>query len=319
MKRFATEIARRRLAPRLASSRCTFGSVNNTAIFSTRTLARGHEAKSVLVARIHKFSTAAAPAAAKETIKKKDDSNIFLDNLGKIFLASIAGVIAFIIRSSRSTQTKNTLRDLLEHDSVLDPVEIDELRLANSELSPEVFGKILSDLVDRYPQNTCSYNEFTLTARTTMAGLKGGAFTVQLGHLMDRVVTNVLDKYNKSADDPLPLSLWLTTLSLALYSSVDERIQVLFEVMEKSNSPVSFAQIEDIVGHLQDTCQLPPDTQIVPTETKYPVQTWERGTPDQLVPWEGAEDEVIDLDAFRSILRSKSVCAWGECYQKKKM
>jgi hypothetical protein len=318
MKRFATDIARRRLIPGLASSRYSFGSVNNTAKFSARVLTRSHETKSALAPRARNFSTTTATAAVKET-KKKDDSNIFLDNLGKIFLTAIAGVIGMIMRSSQSTSNKNKVRDLVEKISVLDPVEIDELRMANSELSPEVFRKIIRDLVDRYPEKTCSYNEFTLTTRTTMAQLKGGSFTVQFGHYMDRVVTQVLDKYEKSADDPLPLSLWLTTLSLALSSTVDERIQILFEVTEKLNSPVAFSQVEDIVGCLQDTGQLPPDTQIVPTETKYPVQTWERGTPDQLVPWEGSEKEVVDLDAFRSILRSKSVCAWGECYHKKKM
>lgn len=321
MKRFAADIAKRRLlVPRQVTplSRNYFGSIDKT----TRALVIVNETKSALAARVRNFSTTTATAtteAAKETKKKKDDSNLFLDNLGKIFLAAIAGVIGMIIRSSQSTQNRNKIRDLVEQTSALDPVEIDELRLANSELSPEVFRNITRALVDRHSEGTCSYNEFTLVTRTTMAHMKGGAFTIQLGHLIDRVVTQVLNKYGKSADDPLPLSLWLTTLSLALSSSVDARIQALFEVMENLNSPVIFSQVEEMVGYLQDTCQLPPDTQIVPTETKYPTQKWARGTAEQLVPWDGSTKDVMDLDAFSSILRSKSVCAWGECYNKKKI
>lgn len=264
------------------------------------------------------LSTSAAPTIAKDP-KKNSVSDILLDNLGKIFLLAIAGVIATIIRSSRSTTNRNEIRDMVEKISALDPVEIDELRLANSELTPMVFTTIVNDLLERYPQNVCSYHDFTHTTRRTMARLKGGAFTVQLGHLLDRVAVEVMEKQGKGADDPLPLVLWLTTLSLALNSSVEERIEVLYNVLQTSNSPVVVSQVQDLVGYLQDTCQLPPDTQIVPTETQYPAQQWQRGTPDQLVPWDGSKNDPLDLESFSSILRSKSVCAWGECYHKKKM
>jgi hypothetical protein len=263
----------------------------------------------------------ASTEATTQIKTKKNDSNIFLDNLGKIFLTVIAGVIATLVRSSRSTVNRNNVRDSIEETSAIDPVEIDELRLANSELQPEVYRTILRDLVDRYPDGICSYNEFILTTRTTMAGLKGGAFTIQLGHLVDRVVADLLTKYGKSEDDPFPLTLWLTTLSLALSSSIEERIEVLFEALEKSSSgsPVTVKQVEEMVGHLQHTCQLPADTQIVATEVTFPTQQWVRGNAEQLVPWDGSMTEPIDLDAFRSILRTKSVCAWGECYHKKKV
>lgn len=268
----------------------------------------------------HRFlSTSAAQATAKDQKKKNGVSDMLLDHLGKIFLLAIAGVIATIVRSSRSTTNRNEIRDMVEKTSALDPVEIDELRLANSELTPRVFTTIVNDLLERYPQNTCSYHDFTHTTRSTMARLKGGAFTIQLGHLVDRVAAEILAKHGKSADDPLPLKLWLTTLSLTLNSSVEERIEVLYNVMQTSDSPVVVTHVQELVGYLQDTCQLPPDTQIVPTETKYPAQQWQRGTPEQLVPWDGSKNDPMDLESFSSILRSKSVCAWGECYHKKKM
>jgi hypothetical protein len=256
-------------------------------------------------------------SAKKEKKAKKDDPNFFLDNLGKIFLGTIAVVIGALVRSSYNTSNRNNVRDVLEDQAVLDPVEIDELRIANSELTPEVFRKISKDLHDQFPHGHCSYDGFIKAVRRTMVQLKGGAFTIELGHIIDRVVSEILLKQKKTEHEEFPLGLWLVTLTLALNSNATDRIRILYEIMELKEKPVKFQQIPILAGYLQDTCQLPPDTQVVPTETAYPTQQWEKGTPHQLVPWEGSESETIDLDTLASILRSKSVCAWGECYHKK--
>jgi hypothetical protein len=85
-----------------------------------------------------------------------------------------------------------------------------------------------------------------------------------------------------------------------------------------------------MVGNLQKTCQLVPDAQIVETTTKYPYQTHRIGTPQELVGMgqimkkeelsEKAcapkEDSFWSCQDFHHLLRSKSVCAWGECYVK---
>lgn len=259
-----------------------------------------------------------APAASPKTAKK-EDSNIFLDNLGKIFLATIASIVGALIRSSYNTSNRNVVRDMLEDEAALDPIEVDELRIANSELTTEVFRTIAQDLRERCPYDTCSYVDFTKATRQTMMRLKGEAFTIELGHQIDRVVTALLVKNKKTDEEELPLSLWLVTLTLALNSSTADRLRILYEVLEAEDKPVRFHQVPILVGYLQDTCQLPPDTQVVPTETRVPSQQWKKGTPDELVPWEGAASDIIDLDGFAAILRSKSVCAWGECYQKKKI
>jgi hypothetical protein len=40
-----------------------------------------------------------------------------------------------------------------------------------------------------------------------------------------------------------------------------------------------------MVGYLQETCQqLPPNSQIVPTETKHPTQQWKKGKAKNLAP-----------------------------------
>ena len=87
-----------------------------------------------------------------------------------------------------------------------------------------------------------------------------------------------------------------------------------------------------MVGYLQRTCQLVPDAQIVETDSKVPYRTYRVGTGDELVGrarggYGGkkgsagvtrmAEGGRVTLEEFHAVLRSRTVCAWGECYVKK--
>ena len=284
--------------------------------------------------------------------KKKDDSNIFLDNLGKIFLAAIASVILALVRGSYNTSTRATLRNQIEDDATLDPGEIDDLRIANAELTPGMFRDIMKECYATFPdRQKVTYDDFVSVVRRTMAKAKGEAFTVELGHMIDRVVVDILKKNDQmksthteevstTENTAMPLSLWFAILSLALNSEVKDRIRILYEALEQESSVqstsssqysapdsssdqdqscnnVTIRQVQDMVDYLQASCQLPPDTQIVATERKYPVQEWIVGNSKDLVPWEGSQNDVIDLRTFATILRSKSVCAWGECYHRK--
>jgi hypothetical protein len=89
--------------------------------------------------------------------------------------------------------------------------------------------------------------------------------------------------------------------------------------------------VVQMVGFLQKTCQLVPDAQIIASDTKYPVQEYIVGSPVQLTihgkemkKEELSEDALGDgergwsCDDFHHLLRSKSICAWGECYVKRK-
>lgn len=256
---------------------------------------------------------------SKDKKKKKDEnSNIFLDNLGKIFLGAIGLLIASLTRSSYSGKNRTKLREELEQQAALDPMEIDDLRVANSELSPEVFRIIMQDLQDTFPQGSATYPEFVKCVRTTMMRLKGDAFTIELGHLMDRAVLDALHQQQRSETEPVPLVFLLAGLSLGLRSSVDDRIAILYETMQTKNPSVTYQDVKAMVGYLQDTSQLEPASQVVEAPTKYPTQQFVRGTPDQLVQWKGSYEDPMDLSAFSDILTSKAVCAWGECYNRKK-
>jgi hypothetical protein len=121
----------------------------------------------------------------------------------------------------------------------------------------------------------------------------------------------------------------------------EHRIQFLFDalrdetnLMDEAMEPVvTRKQVERLVEHLQQTSQLVAETQIVDTEVKYPIPESRVGTAAELVSYalEGDEEDspssndlannpdlkftARDLGA---VLQSYSVCAWGECYIKKK-
>eukprot|EP00590_Aulacoseira_subarctica_P009223 CAMPEP_0172418970 /NCGR_PEP_ID=MMETSP1064-20121228/5408_1 /TAXON_ID=202472 /ORGANISM="Aulacoseira subarctica , Strain CCAP 1002/5" /LENGTH=372 /DNA_ID=CAMNT_0013158171 /DNA_START=66 /DNA_END=1184 /DNA_ORIENTATION=+ len=258
---------------------------------------------------VRPLSTTVNDSAIKEknqTDKGKDVSDLFLDNLGKLFFGAIFSVIALLVRSSYGTSNQAKERDLLEETSVLDPLEVDDLRTANH---PDFNSILFSDIVLRtrmaFPSGEASYFDFVSVVMDTIRLSHGK--NLQFGHLLDRVVIDVLensDKYNAVAhnkdDSKLPLKFLLTLLSLALSGPVDDRIQCLFDVMSDevhrdgdaisngsskiiSDSAVPETEVVEMIGYLQNSWQLPPGPQVLATEEKYPTQQYRRGTPRKLL------------------------------------
>mmetsp|Transcript_27938 Transcript_27938/g.40975 ORF Transcript_27938/g.40975 Transcript_27938/m.40975 type:complete len:412 (-) Transcript_27938:47-1282(-) len=301
----------------------------------------------------------------KKEKDKKDDSNIFLDNLGKIFLSSIGLVLLFLLRSTKSNNSRVALREEMENAALLDPLEIEDLRCANSDFTMEVWNTIVEEIKNEFVArgiSSMTYPQFLSLVMRVMKDVKGEGFTVQMGHLMDRVVIAELERRREGNDnaaghqegsDELPLSFLLASLSLALNSSVADRIRVLYDSMlignEMNNSSSSSSegqestntntnindaskeQVEKMIQNLQSTCQLVPDAQIVETNSKVPYQTFRVGTGSELARRaregyggkKGSQgvtrdgDGPVTLEDFHAILKSRTVCAWGECYIKK--
>ena len=332
-----------------------------------------------------------------ESEKKKSNetsgsSNIFLDNLGTMFLIFIGSIIGWLVRSYYNGARKNAVREtLIESTAHADPIELDDLRIANTELTPSVFYEIIQHIIDQTATITTTdaeqhdrssssvtrmtYPKFVQLVRTAMIKMKGEAFTIQCGHVIDRIVLAALIKYDNRSNDPpntvnsntgdilddtttgtddnrkqtlidkieMPIEFWLTVLSLALYSSAKERIEILHSVFHhfslsptaESNGPkITMSQVIQLIGYLQDTCQLVPDAQIIMTSHKYPLQEYIVGSPEQMIDhqqWDVNADENkvatsdmkslkghnITVDMLSDILSSRSVCAWGECYKYK--
>jgi hypothetical protein len=252
-----------------------------------------------------------------------------------------------------------SLRDWIEQTSALDPLEMEDLRLVNTEFTPEVFQELLKRTTQRFPNGIASYSDFVTFVKQEMQTMKGDEFTIQQGYLLDRVVTKIIESNHNLATQSvenkvgkleeqvdlsnaltLNLSLLFVILSLALHGSVQERIHILFDIMQNDKNligtvstdltHVDESQIIAMVEYLQQTCQLAPDCQIVESETKYPIQEYRIGTALELVAkgkslkkkdlsFESREghEKMWTCNDFHHLLRSKSVCAWGECYVKK--
>lgn len=304
------------------------------------------------------FSTTSAPPPTagaraednpqKSSPKKDETSNIFLDNLGTIFLSAIGLVIASLVRSFYGSTRKNNLRNQLEEESALDPIEVDDLRFANPRINVKVFRSLIHDLRQEYSSDNdkATYQEFVHSVRKLLQS-KHDIPTIELGHLLDRVALQIAKEQGTTTTEaPQPVTLWLVLISMALNAPVPDRIRILYEILEtenqsssnnantvddegivagsnrnnnNNNKMVTLLKVRDLVAYLQSTSQLVIDTQVIPTEGKaYPIQQHHRASPDELVHWDGSLHDEIDIDALADILRSKSVCAWGECYSKRK-
>lgn len=268
-----------------------------------------------------------------------------------------------LLRSTKSNNARTALREDLEYNALLDPLEIDDLRLANEDFTIEIWDDIVKEMKRTFPNRSAvTYPEFLSLVMNVMKKAKGEGFTVQFGHLVDRVVIAELERSGKngggvdstserSAEQEqvrllqaeLPITFLFAALSLALHSTVNDRVRALFDTMvlertdnslqqqEENELHVDADQVSQMIQHLQNTCQLVPEAQIVETNSKVPYQTFRVGTGDELTMrarggFGGKKgsagvtkdvDGPVSLEDFRAILKSRAVCAWGECYVKK--
>lgn len=307
----------------------------------------------------------------KGSKESKTTSDFFFDNLGKMFLALMASAILALIRSSMATTNQTNARIEVEETAAIDPLEIDDLRAANSpDFNAELFRCVMETVRQTFPSGRATYEDFASVVRNEIKKIKGESFSIQLGHFLDRVAISLLEsdvlkhkaninqggfvtdvkteeislikEETNENDKHLPIDLLFTLLSLCLSDTVDNRIGIMFHSLlqniqdsdvdtflnendvTKKRGFLSESEIVDMIGYLQLTCQLPPSPQILLTEVKYPVQTYARGTPTQLMANAkkelniGGEDYKYSKDDFESILKSSHVCAWGECYNRRK-
>ena len=261
-------------------------------------------------------------------------------------------IIATLVRSSKGSTNRSNLREELESPEVsaIDPVEIDELRIANDELTKDIYCRVAQRIYRSSNASTMTYGKFLYLVKDEMAKVgKGEEFTIQLGHILDRVVfsalkfsdiTNALHvgvegtKDNNSNDSvELPVPFFLTVYSLAMNASADDRIDALFDIMKhygekyeerRNDDLINEENVKKLVSYLQASCQLPPETQVVEKpDAKYPIQQYERASAENLLErakenlWKDKEhSNTFSLEEVRDILCSPAVCAWGECFSK---
>ncbi len=73
------------------------------------------------------------------------------------------------------------------------------------------------------------------------------------------------------------------------------------------------------------TNQIPPEKSVSETGVEYPFVTYRQKNSADMVKlhYEAAkkavprDDEVVSRDEFESLLKSTSICVWGECFRRK--
>jgi len=308
---------------------------------------------------------------------KKELSDYFLDNLGKVFFASIAGVVLMLVRSSRGGTNRANVKTEIENEiSVLDPLEIDDLRSLNGEkkMSVEKFREIMKLFYDKHYSPQCAHNANDESMMMTYQDFvylitklikeknekeeggdtNGRLNNIEASHLLDRVAMSV-SKSDKEMKLPVPLLFTILSLTLPNDTSndrktIDERIQVLFDLMQLSSSQdnnnnkekqkdtsssnntfITEQSVIELIHYLQQTNQLAPEPQILQTtEAKYPTQQYHVGSPLELFAFakneialvqdnDDGDDAKYTVEDVKDLLRTTFICAWGECYGKRKI
>jgi hypothetical protein len=194
--------------------------------------------------------------------------------MGTIFLTIIGGIVAWLVRSYLNSQERLAVRNRLEATSAADPIELDDVRVANTNLvrlNVEAFQQAM-ELVQQSQQLNVSsldetgyrmtYPQFVSAVRTALLHTihtdtksDAAAVTVQLGHVLDRIALSMLQKISSSLPDTvespsrqllttvtLPLAQWWTLLSLAMdVESPRQRIPVLLQAMAMQSSSMSMS------------------------------------------------------------------------------
>jgi hypothetical protein len=229
-----------------ATTTTTTSYVRLPSSFCVRSLSSTVATNTFTTATATTTTTTTSGNSARDKTKDKTD-NIFLDNLGTIFLSAIGVVVAWLMRSYYNSKARNMLRDIIEQTSAADPIELDDVRVANSELVPEVFYQIQQFVLSSASAGShaqeddglmMTYPEFVKHVRTAMMHMKGDAFTIQLAHVLDRVAAAVVlrqlqqDDHDDSGGSTtimlqttkMSVQFWLTLLSLSYSGSLPNNV-----------------------------------------------------------------------------------------------
>ncbi len=161
---------------------------------------------------------------------------------------------------------------------------------------------------------------------------------LQLTHYLDRAI--LLLRPDGGETDLLPL---LCALSLTLNVPLEERIAALHDVAASLAAPgnpgnesvVDLAALQRLIAGLVATAQVPAEALVVPDKDKgrYPFQSYRVATVEELAARAVKElDEAaakakppappleigprgLSPEELTTVLATKALCAWGECYQ----
>eukprot|EP01039_Chlorochromonas_danica_P010654 gene10655-11814_t len=299
--------------------------------------------KTPLVSPQRKLSTTApspspsAPQPAASSPSRADKVIDFIENNGgKLFLFAAGVVAGLIYRYYEGLQDRNRVEEQVERGSMLEPYEIQMLRLANG-YDLDQYKQMIQAMVKQGLSwdSSIGYDEVihlvsdTIRQQDKSSSSTTTATTLKLGHLIDRVVYGKALKGSHESKVPVahfPLSVAFTVglLALPMESNVDNRLHGLFYASTSltGREEMTRSDLIEVIQSLVESDQIPSEKQIEETGEKYPIRRHRRRSPENMVKMyeeqilkaTNAKESWNETD-FVACIASRYVCAWGACYR----
>jgi len=268
---------------------------------------------------------------------KKGASDFLADHGGKVAIVAFSIAIGLFYSYYQSGEDRSNQEKQILKEASIEPYEIQELRSC-SELDVPRYNAVVSWLLPRdggvSSSTPVSYGDFIEGVRAQLAAPLHG------GHLFDRVVARYAASRGLSVGEgpslrgaELPRGLLLALLGLWLGSGCtpEDRLGALFRIAATSSNDSEVPQeapleaMVELLQHLVDSDQVPPESQVAEAGPRYPVKTHRRKTPREMIDSYYAalakkdakplQPEAIGEEEFVSIMVSRQVCIWAECYR----
>lgn len=268
----------------------------------------------------------------------------FSRNPGVTLGGILLGIGLYIYRGSRNKKNFEALQNPIAEAAVISPYEAWELRSSNN-ITPATFEDVRNDVMKTFPSGKASMQHFDQylgfkLAQACPTGMKKS-------YHLERVLLSLETDRDRKSD----IDAQMVALSMAVKGTVDERLRILFnlatnapagealnvpekEQEENDTREISQEQLERLLHLLLQTYQIPSEKRVLAVEdAKYPFQEYKVATPSDMLKAavqaqvkdkkmteeEAGGDQKFVFEAFSQIMRSKTVCLWGECFSNSKM
>lgn len=266
--------------------------------------------------RLSTVASAKPPHASKPS-KISSEESFVSKHFGKISLVVLGALGGLVYTYYLSIQDRKLVEQRIEQEGSLDPYEILQLRHMNA-LTREDFESVVEACQPAiHAAQPMTYRDFVALVTATLA--QQGRPPVESGFLLDRLIRNVVARLQQGrplvaavqpsagdapssgaataaasfVDHPLPVDLLCVVLNLAMLRDAETRVAALYalgQAMEgrsprdaAKGAPLRTATTHRLVELLQATDQLPVEKQVCETGTVWPVRTYRRKLPADLV------------------------------------
>lgn len=201
--------------------------------------------------------------------KSKTDSDFFTKHGGKVAVIGFSAAAYLIYSFIKGGNLKTQEEEKVSKNTVVEPNEINELRLTNR-LTIKEYKNVMSALYkqskEQFNDDLLYYDDFIQTSTKSLNR------NFQCGHLLDRIVFSQVQHPTKRSEatvPKLPLHLCQTLLLLTVAEPANERLDALFDIgalIQKRNVRDSEATGSDYLFDRNDDLEISTVDEIISRE-----------------------------------------------------